>query len=58
MLATFQAVMESDPWRPVKDHRSTFKNNHRVWECSKHMEMGEGEYTKETLDMTENFIDD
>lgn len=57
MLATFQAAMESDLMRPVKDHQSTFKNTRRVWECGKHTKMGEGEYTKETRQMTENFIE-
>lgn len=57
MLATFQAAMEGDLMRPVKDHQSTFKNTRRVWECGKHTKMGEGEYTKETREMTENFIE-
>lgn len=56
MLAMFQAAMENDPRRPVKDHQSTFKNTRRVWEWGKRMKMGEGENTKQTWEMTENFI--
>lgn len=52
----FQTAMENDLRRPVKDHQSTFKNTQRVWECSKRTKMGEGENTKETREMTENFI--